>query len=190
MIVEGVSKKGQDLLVYVPKGIDEKLMVNFDYVISISINFTPVLDLLQRLAKAFSDKELIAPWDDIKNSLPPLHFIYGPPGTGKTTKLVNILIEKFEKEPTFKALILVPTNKAGDVLAKRLVQQNFQIGVLRVGGPTDPELEKIDEDIYQISVDENMLDSNNVIITTIHRLPYYQISVQKFMCTLTFSYKT
>jgi superfamily I DNA and/or RNA helicase len=178
MIIEGVSKKGQDLLVYVPKGIDEKLMANFDHVINISINFTPVLDLLQRLAKAFSNKDVIAPWDDIKNSLPPLHFIYGPPGTGKTTKLVNTLIEKFEEEPTFKALILVPTNKAGDVLAKRLVQQNLQIGVLRIGGPTDPELEQIDEDIYQISVDENMFDSNNIIITTIHRLPYYQISVQ------------
>lgn len=178
MIIEGVSKKGQDLLVYVPNGIDEKFIAKFNHVINISINFTPVLDLLQRLARAFSKEEVIVPWDDIKKSLPPLHFIYGPPGTGKTTKLVNILIEKFEKEPNFKALILVPTNKAGDVLAKRVVQQNSQIGVLRIGGPTDPELEQMDEDIYQISLDENMFDYNNVIITTIHRLPYYQISVQ------------
>src|SRR5690606_24690720 len=178
ILVEGVSKKGQDLLVYVPKGIDDKLIINFDRVVNISINFTPVLDLLQRLANAFSNKEVIAPWESIEDSLPPLHFIYGPPGTGKTTKLVNTLVDKCEEDYSFKALILVPTNKAGDVLAKRLVQQNSQIGVLRIGGPTDPELEQIDEDIYQISVDENMLDSNNVIITTIHRLPYYQISVE------------
>jgi hypothetical protein len=178
ILVEGVSKKGQDLLVYVPLGIDDKLIINFDRVVNISINFTPVLDLLQRLANAFSNKEVIAPWESIEDSLPPLHFIYGPPGTGKTTKLVNTLVDKFEEDYRFKALILVPTNKAGDVLAKRLVQQKSQIGVLRIGGPTDPELEQIDEDLYQISVDENMLDSNNVIITTIHRLPYYQISVE------------
>lgn len=178
VLVEGVSKKGQDLLVYVPKGIDDKLIINFDRVVNISINFTPVLDLLQRLATAFSNNEIITPWESIEGSLPPLHFIYGPPGTGKTTKLVNTLIDKFEQDFSFKALILVPTNKAGDVLAKRLVQQNSQIGVVRIGGPTDPELEQIDEDIYQISVDENIFDSCNVIITTIHRLPYYQVSVE------------
>ncbi|GGF48108.1 AAA domain-containing protein [Echinicola rosea] len=178
VLVEGVSKKGQDLLVYVPKGIEDKLVTNFDRVVNISINFTPVLDLLQRLATAFSNNEIITPWVSIEDSLPPLHFIYGPPGTGKTTKLVNTLVDKFEKDFSFKALILVPTNKAGDVLAKRLVQQNSQIGVLRIGGPTDPELEQMDEDIYQISVDENIFDSCNVIITTIHRLPYYQVSAE------------
>jgi hypothetical protein len=178
ILVEGVSKKGQDLLVYVPIGIEDKLVANFDRVINISINFTPVLDLLQRLATAFSNNAIITPWEGIQDSLPPLHFIYGPPGTGKTTKLVNTLIEKYEEDYSFKALILVPTNKAGDVLAKRLVQRNSQIGVVRIGGPTDPELEQMDEDIYQISVDENIFDSCNVIITTIHRLPYYQVSVE------------
>lgn len=178
VLVEGVSKKGQDLLVYVPKSIEDKLVTNFDRVVNISINFTPVLDLLQRLATTFSNNEIITPWESIEDSLPPLHFIYGPPGTGKTTKLVNTLIDKFEQDFSFKALILVPTNKAGDVLAKRLVQQSTQIGVVRIGGPTDPELEQIDEDIYQISVDENIFDSCNVIITTIHRLPYYQVSAE------------
>jgi len=178
VLVEGVSKKGQDLLVYVPKGIEDKLVTNFDRVVNISINFTPVLDLLQRLATTFSNNEIITPWESIEDSLPPLHFIYGPPGTGKTTKLVNTLIDTFEQDFSFKALILVPTNKAGDVFAKRLVQQNTQIGVVRIGGPTDPELEQIDEDIYQISVDENIFDSCNVIITTIHRLPYYQVSAE------------
>ena len=178
ILVEGVSKKGQDLLVYVPKGIEDKLVVSFDRVVNISINFTPVLDLLQRLANAFSNEEIITPWEKIEESLPSLHFIYGPPGTGKTTKLVDILVDRFEQDYNFKALILVPTNKAGDVLAKRLVEKNNQIGVLRIGGPTDPELEQIDEDIYQISVDEDMFGSRNVVITTIHRLPYYQISVE------------
>jgi hypothetical protein len=178
ILVEGVSKKGQDLLVYVPKGIEDKIVVNFNKVVNISINFTPVLDLLQRLANAFSNEEVVAPWDKIEESLPSLHFIYGPPGTGKTMKLVDLLIARFEQDYNFKALILVPTNKAGDVIAKRLVEKNNQIGIIRIGGPTDPELEQIDEDIYQTSVDEIMFDSRNIIITTIHRLPYYQISIE------------
>src|SRR5690606_23558621 len=115
ILVEGVSKKGQDLLVYVPKGIDDKLIINFDRVVNISINFTPVLDLLKRLTNVFTNKEVISPWESIEDSIPPLHFIYGPPCTGKTTKLVNTLVDKCEEDYSFKALILVPTNKAGDV---------------------------------------------------------------------------
>ena len=174
--VEGVSKKGQDLLIYIPQGIDDSLVSKFESVVNVSINFTPVLDLLQRLSDAFSNEDIITPWNDIEESLPPLHFIYGPPGTGKTTKLVNIILEEFEKSYNFKALILVPTNKAGDVLAKRLVEKNSIINVLRIGNATDPDLEQLDENIYQSSIDEYMLDRSNVVISTIHRLPYYQIA--------------
>lgn len=176
IIVEGVSKKGQDLLVFIPQGIDSSLVSKFDSVVNVSINFTPVLDLLQRLSNAFSNEDIITPWNDIEKSLPPLHFIYGPPGTGKTTKLVDNILEEFEKSYNLKALVLVPTNKAGDVLAKRLVEKNSSINVLRIGAATDPELEQLDEDVYQSSIDENMLDKTNVVISTIHRLPYYQIA--------------
>lgn len=176
IIVEGVSKKGQDLLVFIPQGIDSSLVSKFDSVVNVSISFTPVLDLLQRLSNAFSNEDIITPWNDIEKSLPPLHFIYGPPGTGKTTKLVDNILEEFEKSYNFKALVLVPTNKAGDVLAKRLVEKNSSINVLRIGAATDPELEQLDEDVYQSSIDENMLDKTNVVISTIHRLPYYQIA--------------
>lgn len=176
IIVEGVSKKGQDLLVFIPQGIDSSLVSKFDSVVNVSINFTPVLDLLQRLSNAFSNEDIITPWNDIEKSLPPLHFIYGPPGTGKTTKLVDNILEDFEKSYNLKALVLVPTNKAGDVLAKRLVEKNSSINVLRIGAATDPELEQLDEDVYQSSIDENMLDKTNVVISTIHRLPYYQIA--------------
>ncbi len=178
LVVEGVSKKGQDLLVYVPQGIASNLVANFEQIVNISINFTPVLDLIQKLSLAFSNEQIITPWNDIHDSLPPIHFIYGPPGTGKTTRLVDAFIECFDENYKFKAIILVPTNKAGDVLAKKLIEKNNQITIVRIGGPTDPELEKLDEEIYQISLDENKLDSTNVIITTIHRLPYYQVFVE------------
>ena len=176
IIVEGVSKKGQDLQVYVPSGISSELVEQFSRVVNIKISFSPVLDLIQKLYSAFENEEVLTPWVDIKEALQPLHFIYGPPGTGKTTKICRTLEEEYLKNPFFKALILVPTNKAGDVIAKKILTQGSSLSVLRIGSPTDPELEDLDLDIYQPSVDEEILDKSNVIISTIHRFPYYQIS--------------
>lgn len=176
LVVEGVSKKGQDLLVYIPNGIPTNLIAYLKRIVNITISFSPVLDLLQRLYSAFTNNEIISPWENIEESLPPLHFIYGPPGTGKTTKLVNILNNAFQNKFNLKALILVPTNKAGDVLAKRLIQTNEEIEVIRIGGPTDPELEFLNNQLYQSSLNENKIEVTNVVISTIHRLPYFQIS--------------
>ena len=41
IIVEGVSKKGQDLLLYVPQGLEEKIVNNFSNVVNVKINFSP-----------------------------------------------------------------------------------------------------------------------------------------------------
>lgn len=176
IIVEGVSKKGQDLLTYIPKGIESKLTSSFSQVLTVKINFSPVLDLVKRLYDAFTNKSIIAPWENIQEALQPLHFIYGPPGTGKTTKLCNILNEEHSKNHVLKALVLVPTNKAGDVLAKKLLLVNEALSVIRIGSATDPELEQLDEGIYQVSLTDLVLDGANVVISTIHRFPYYQVS--------------
>ncbi|WP_320112294.1 AAA domain-containing protein [Draconibacterium orientale] len=174
--VEGVSKKGQDLLTFIPQGINEKLKSNFKQAVRVKINFSPVLDLIQRLYDAFTNDDILETWEDIQEALQPVHFIYGPPGTGKTTKLCSILEDSYSENPYYKALVLVPTNKAGDVLAKKLIQNNTQLSIIRVGSATDPELEAIDSEIYQVSVDDDIFDASNVIISTIHRFPYYQIS--------------
>lgn len=176
IIIEGVSKKGQDLLTYIPKGIESKFTSNFNQVVSVKINFSPVLDLVQRLHDAFTNENIITPWENIQETLQPLHFIYGPPGTGKTTKICKILKEEYYENPVLKALVLVPTNKAGDVLAKKLVLDNVDLSVIRIGSATDPELEQLDEEIYQVSLNESVFDGANVIISTIHRFPYYQVS--------------
>jgi len=46
IIVEGVSKKGQDLLVYCPNSLSQRLILRFSEVVRIEINFTPVIDLI------------------------------------------------------------------------------------------------------------------------------------------------
>lgn len=174
--VEGVSKKGQDLQVYVPQGINSELIDNFSKVLNIKITFRPVLDLIQKLYTSFKNEDVISPWSDIKEELQPMHFIYGPPGTGKTTKICRSLEEAYVENPFFRALILVPTNKAGDVIAKKLLSDRSELSIVRIGNPTDPELDHLDPGIYQPSLDEDTWDVKNVVITTVHRLPYYQIA--------------
>ena len=175
IIVEGVSKKGQNLLTYIPSGIEGRLIYLFSSAVNISINFSPVLDLIKRLYNGFTNPLIITPWSNINESVPAIHFIYGPPGTGKTTVLCKLLENEYIERPVFKALVLVPTNKAGDVLAKKLYSNNTNLSIVRLGSATDPELEAIDEELYQASLSNVQLDSCNIVITTIHRLPYYQI---------------
>ena len=137
-----------------------------------------VLDLIKRLYDAFTNDDIITPWDDIEESAPPIHFIYGPPGTGKTTRLCKLLENSYQENPVFKALILVPTNKAGDVIAKKLVSDGANLSLVRIGKATDPEVEALDPDIYQSSLNDAQLDGYNVVISSIHRLPYYQINLE------------
>ena len=49
-----------------------------------------------------------------------IEFIYGPPGTGKTTELVKQVHDILENEKSAKILVLTPTNKAADVVALKM----------------------------------------------------------------------
>lgn len=58
----------------------------------------------------------------LDNLNPTIKFVFGPPGTGKTTHLVKNWINKVATRPHAKMLILCPTNKAADVIAKRALE--------------------------------------------------------------------
>jgi hypothetical protein len=111
IIVEGVSKKGQDLLVYCPNSLSQRLILRFSEVVRIEINFTPVIDLIERLYKAFINRNYLDEWEEIRDALPALNYIYGPPGTGKTTILCNKINEILQEDADAKFLILTPTTK-------------------------------------------------------------------------------
>ena len=195
--VEGVSKKGQDLLIYCREPIPQATISLFNEVIQIKINFTPVIDLLEKLYRAFINRANMDEWEEIKDTLPNLHFIYGPPGTGKTTTLCGYIIDNIKEKYNAKFLILTPTNKAADVLCKKLLKPSTSpkdiiskklaelddhyksISITRVGKPTDPELEELSEEIYQDSISIDRLDYTNVIASTIHRIPYFDVYDQK-----------
>ena len=171
--VEGVSKKGQDLLIYCREPLPTNTLSRLSNIFKVEINFTPVIDLLDRLEKAFENRNYIDEWENIGEAMPSLNYIYGPPGTGKTTTLCNNINEVLSSNPNAKFLVLNPTNKASDVVCKKLQDINPDIYAVRLSRPTDPELEE--HQIYRDTLDDEDIQSINVVASTIHRLPYFDI---------------
>lgn len=171
--VEGVSKKGQDLLIYCREPLPTNTLSRISNIFKVEINFTPVIDLLDRLEKAFENRNYIDEWENIEEAMPSLNYIYGPPGTGKTTTLCNNINEVLSSNPNAKFLVLTPTNKASDVVCKKLQDINPDIYAVRLSRPTDPELEE--HQIYRDTLDDEDIQSINVVASTIHRLPYFDI---------------
>lgn len=170
--VEGVSKKGQDLLIYCRESMPASTLSRLSKIFKVEINFTPVIDLLERLYKAFTNNKNIDEWEEIQEKMPPLNYIYGPPGTGKTTKLSNKIKDVLAENPNAKFLVLTPTNKAADVVCKKLREVDSDISAVRLSRPTDPELE---EAIYRDTLYDEDLGKISVVASTIHRLPYFDI---------------
>ncbi|MFN3784839.1 MAG: AAA domain-containing protein [Spirosomataceae bacterium] len=173
ILIEGVSKKGQDLLVYCGDGLASNFLSKLSSAFKVEIRFTPTIDLIDRLYSAFCNTNNIDEWEDIEDAMPPISYIYGPPGTGKTTKLCNDINEYIEEGINSKILVLTPTNKAADVICKKLLSINSSINVVRLSHPTSPEL---DEAIYRNELlDDDLPSDIDVVISTIHRLPYFNI---------------
>jgi hypothetical protein len=171
--VEGVSKKGQDLLVFCREALPDKIISRFSSVFKVEITFKPVLDLIERLLSKFENRNFVGEWEDINDAIPPLIYIYGPPGTGKTTTLCNEIDTILSINPKKKILVLTPTNKAADVVCKKLSKINYNISSVRLGSRTDPELEE--QKIYKDSLSEKDMKSIQVVASTVHRLPYFLI---------------
>lgn len=173
IIVEGVSKKGQDLLIYCRESLSSNTLLRLSSIFKVEIKFTPAIDLLERLERAFKNRNYIDEWENIKEAIPELNYIYGPPGTGKTTTLCNNINDVLNSNPSAKFLVLTPTNKAADVVCKKLQDINPDISAIRLSSPTDPELEE--HQIYRDTLDDEDMQRINVVASTIHRLPYFDI---------------
>lgn len=173
--VEGVYKIGQNLRAYYPQGFGNHVIASFKDVIDVEIKFTPSIDLIGRLKKAFHEYLEDSAWEHIASRLPAVNYIYGPPGTGKTTTLCKVILDRLKVNPDSKILILTPTNKASDVIIKRLYKDYQLQSVKRIGNPTDTELFELDESVYTSILDKATIEEYNVIGLTIHRLPYLSL---------------
>jgi hypothetical protein len=111
---------------------------------------------------------------DMNSNLPQnVEFIYGPPGTGKTTALVD-RVEKIltSSNDAVKILILTPTNKAADVIARKMIDlPNCHDALSRFGITEDQRL--IEEGVLRDRESFAFGDlPNNVVVTTAARYAY------------------
>lgn len=86
-----------------------------------AIETTSPVEIMNRLRNAFNSLPFEDEYNFKENLSDNLSFVFGPPGTGKTTRLAEIIKNKMTREEC-KILVLTPTNKACDVLTKRLME--------------------------------------------------------------------
>lgn len=120
------------------------------------------------------------PFEDSKNLKTDIteniEFIFGPPGTGKTTFLSEKRILTLMRRPQgCRVLVLTPTNKAADVLSRRVIERmsgddSYKNWLVRFGATGDEELERSgvcpgkDIDLTGLT--------RCTVVTTIARFPY------------------
>lgn len=121
---------------------------------------------------------------DMNSNLPSdIEFIYGPPGTGKTTRLVARLEQILhEAAQGVKILVLAPTNKAADVIARKMCgSENCHEALTRFGTTDDTTL--ITEDVLRDRATFNFQHRpKNVIVTTSARYAYDGLASEDFKC--------
>lgn len=90
-----------------------------------SINTNNPIDLLSKWKSAFHTLQFDDEYD-MKAHLPKdLRFIFGPPGTGKTTTIKNEIVNLLNgDDKECRILVLAPTNKACDVLMRKIMDDS------------------------------------------------------------------
>lgn len=105
-----------------------------------------------------------------------IEFVFGPPGTGKTTHLArNVLLPLMAEDQDYKVLVLTPTNKAADVLVRRVMEiagadHSYEKWLVRFGATGDEDIEQ--SPVYKDKTFDIRTMAKNITVTTIARFPY------------------
>lgn len=129
--------------------------------------------LLQELQEQFGNLRFNDDFDMHENLCKNIRFVFGPPGTGKTTYLVEKELLPLVADKSLKnVLVLAPTNKAADVLTRRLMDKSpeYRQFLTRFGTTEDSEIEK--DAIFCGRGWNPEGRETNIVVTTIARLPY------------------
>jgi len=132
--------------------------------------------LLEALREEFSALGFEETYDMQSNLCENIEFVFGPPGTGKTTHLArNVLLPLMQKENNCRVLVLTPTNKAADVLARRIMEvmdedHSYEQWLIRFGATGDEEIEQ--SPVFHDKTFDIRSLSKSITITTIARFPY------------------
>lgn len=173
--VEVVSVKEYTLRTKLKKSSDIS-DIDLNKVNRVVIDVKNPVFIIEELRKAFYQLDFEDEYNLQQNLTENIRFIFGPPGTGKTTYLAtDEIIPLMEKEEDLKLLVLTPTNKAADVLTKRIIEkmgndESYFRWLLRFGNTGDSDLEN-----SSLMVDKNFdirTRPKNTTITTIARFAY------------------
>ncbi|MFD2446587.1 AAA domain-containing protein [Bacillus sp. CGMCC 1.16607] len=131
--------------------------------------------LLEELRKAFNNLNLDDDYDMQSNLCKNIEFVFGPPGTGKTTHLAGkVILPLMQADYNTKILVLTPTNKAADVLVRRLMEldtnHSYTDWLVRFGATNDSVIEQ--SGVFRDKTFDIRTFPRNVTVTTIARFPY------------------
>ena len=175
LIIEVASVKSYTLRVKLKPGTDLS-EINFDKVTSATIDTKSPAFLMEELKNQFYELGFSSGFDMQKNLPGNIRFVFGPPGTGKTTHLSwNILAPLLKGETACRILVLTPTNKAADVLTRKMMDAMADApdgysSVIRFGATADEEIERAG--VFQDKTVDLKGHDRCIVITTIARFPY------------------
>lgn len=175
--VEVVSVKSYDLRTKMKTGAEVQ-GIDFSSVKEARIEAKNPVFLLVELQKAFYKLDLEADYNLRDNLCENIEFVFGPPGTGKTTHLASkVIMPLMRKDKDVKVLVLTPTNKAADVLVKRIMElmgreqdSGYLNWLVRFGATNDSEIEQ--SGVFKDKTFNIRSFQRNVTVTTIARFPY------------------
>lgn len=178
--IEVINIKSYTLRIKVRPGVD-LIGIPFEQVTSAHIEAQSPTFLFAELRKSIFKLAEDAHWTEnfnIRDNLVKnMDFVFGPPGTGKSTWLANHILDlvTFPEQQYSKILVLAPTNKAADVLVRRVIACLPQDSLIpewlvRFGVTGDNEIEQ--KGILKPKNFDIRKFPTIVTVTTIARFPY------------------
>ena len=179
LTIEVANVKSYTLRVKLKSHVDIS-EIDFSKVTEARIDAKSPVFLLEELRKQLTalgeENEYEDSFNMQENLCENIEFVFGPPGTGKTTHLArNVIVPLMRGAELPKVLVLTPTNKSADVLARRIMDvmgedTSYNDWLVRFGGTGDEVIE--DSPIFRDKSFDIRTLRKNVTITTIARFPY------------------
>ena len=175
VVIEVANIKSYTLRVKLKKGADVD-GIDLTTINAATIDAKSPTFLLEELRKQFDDLNYPDDFSMQDNLCENIEFIFGPPGTGKTTHLAkNVIVPLMQNNDNCKVLVLTPTNKAADVLTRRIMEvsggnRSYDDWLVRFGATGDEEIEQ--NSVFRDKTFDIRTLPKNVTITTIARFPY------------------
>lgn len=164
--IDGLIVKTEDDSIDISIEVNEKMLADLKQAKKFRIIAVDNTNIIDSLETRFLQLEKEDDFDMNANLPANLSFIYGPPGTGKTTELVKQVHDLLVQEPGAKILVLTPTNKAADVVAIKMANDDVCKDSLARLGATE-SLYLIEEISCVTNRDStNMKDWCNIVVAT------------------------